>query len=336
MNILFISPTDAPINKKSKYVGIERLVWEYSRELIKSHKVTVIGHQDSDYADGVCHLPAFTEVKAYQEYSYLYRNFDVIHDFSHLHLASRFIPGLPSLNIIWHDPGSARYPKSPYNIISPSQWGVREFKRVYKQEAKYMQIIAIDPDIYKPYPSKSRGDRYLTLGRMAEEKGNFLAAQLCKKAGVKLDIAGGRGIGVSNTVLTDYELSVLKLCDGKQVKFLGEVEEDEKVKLMKSCKALLYATRFPEITGHKYQEALMCGCPIILRNVGSANEFVEMGFNGYLCHSDEDFIRAIEGMEKSVFDCDAISKKAHEVYSVPLVIAQHVTLYEEVANGKKW
>ena len=57
MNLLLISPLLFSINENTRYAGIERLVAEYAQELVKEHKVTVMGHADSVYADGVSLLP---------------------------------------------------------------------------------------------------------------------------------------------------------------------------------------------------------------------------------------------------------------------------------------
>src|SRR3990167_2278552 len=120
MNILLISPPDIPIRPETRYLGIERMIWSYSKELIQNHKVTVMGHQDSIYPEGVQLLGIrpepnkIPELQLYQTYQYLLRTFDVIHDWSHLHLAPRFTVNLPSLNIFFHAPALAQYPKAPY------------------------------------------------------------------------------------------------------------------------------------------------------------------------------------------------------------------------------
>ncbi len=186
MKILLTSPLVFPINKDTKYAGIERLSYQYAVELSKEHQVSIIHHSQSEFPPQVTHLKAKpigdpfidSEVHAYQSYQYLMRKFDVIHDFSHSHLASRYMK-LPSLIIFWHAPSLAQYPKAPYNIIALSQWAAREFKRIYHQEAHYQQSIIIDTEIYKPDPTIVRGNRLFALGVMTPEKGLLLAAQLC-------------------------------------------------------------------------------------------------------------------------------------------------------------
>jgi len=339
MNILLISPPEVPVRPESKYLGIERMVWEYARQLIKNHKVTVMGHADSIYPEGVQTLPIkpqpnkFPELQLYQTHQSALRTFDVIHDWSHLHLASRYTVNLPSLNLFFHAPALVQYAKAPYNIISFSQWGAREFERIYHQKARYQQSIGIDPAIY--CPKGKRGNRFLTIGRMAPEKGNLQALHICKAMGVPLDIVGGRGFEKNpNEPLTDYEKAIQEKSDGKIIKLWGEVAEDRKVKLMQSCCALLYCSNHPEVTSHKIQECMFCEAPVIVPTLGAMHEIVTDKVNGYLCREAKDYVWAIEHLD------DLEPEKAYDAlidkYSIGKVVERYIPLYEEVANGLRW
>jgi len=271
LKVLLISALGYPVNDQTKYGGIEHTVWEYAKELSKKHKVTVCGHADSVYSEGVSvflykpepseDIFQQAELKHYGYYQQFLRDFDVIHDFSHSHLASRFNTNLPSLNPFYHAPALARYEKAPYNIIALSGWAAVEFQRVYRQTARYQQSICIDTSVYK-LSNKHRNDRFFTLGIMSPNKGNLNAIKLCLEAKVPLDVAGSRGSPHSKVPLTDYELAVLDLCDGKQIRFLGEINHSEKIKLMQTCRALIYVMPpdYAEVASHKLQEARCRPC----------------------------------------------------------------------------
>ena len=358
MNILLISPLVFPVSDSSRYVGIEYLVKEYAKELVKNHNVTICGHADSVYADGVQLLPTrprvgdlflLDELQQYQSYQYMLRDFDVIHDFSHQHLASRFNVNLSSVNPFWHAPGwevnqstvpdrpiqlAGAFAKSPYNIIGLSRWACREFKRVYRQEAKYMQSVAIDTSIYT-LSKRHRGDRFLTLGIMLPHKGNLEAIILCKRAGVPLDVVGGRGAGVTpDTPLTDYEQAIQRECDGKQIKFWGEVSHEQKLKLMQDCKALIYVTNFPEIHSHKTAEALLCNAPVIVPAIGAMPEIVTDGVNGFLCSSDKEYLEAIKNVTQLM--PQKLYQDVQQTYSIENVCNNYVELYQQVREGLRW
>ena len=326
------------------YAGIEKLVWQYASELSKNHQVSVIARSDSVFPSNVevfgyqpqpdedTNIPS--ELAAYQLYQSKIRQFDVIHDFSHQHLASRFYANLPSLNIFWHAPALAQYPKAPYNIIALSQWAAREFKRVYGHPAKFQQSIVIDPAVYI-LSQRHRNDRFYSLGRMGAEKGNLEAAYLCKKAGVPLDIQGARGLeNAPDSPLTDYEKKVLDFCDGEQIKYLGDLPEEKKIQMMQTNKALIYATNHPEVTSHKIQECLFCGMPVIVPNLGAIPEIVTHGINGYLCSTEQEYSEAIQNVDK--LEPMKLHAEVVRKYSLGNVVNDYIPLYEQVMKGLRW
>jgi glycosyltransferase involved in cell wall biosynthesis len=343
LKILLISPLVKPINPDTKYAGIEKLVWEYSKELAKHNDVTVMGRDDSIYPNGVSvystHVGesepyTMAELQQYREYGYKLRSFDVIHDFSHSHFATRYNLKMKYMGLFWHAPATGRIPKSPYNIVGLSEWACREFQRVYGQKARYQQSIVVDAEVYKPTnPKDKRGGRFLTMGIMTPDKGNLSAVALCKDLGLSLDIVGARGVP-DNAPQTDYERAVLSFCDGEYVHYLGEVSHEEKLNLMQTCRALLYIPRLGEVTSHKVQEAMLCGVPVICSNLGALPEIITHGVDGFLCNTEEEFKRALK-------DVDLLTpeKKIEDTknkYSVETVCTEYMKLYTEVANGATW
>lgn len=339
LKVLLVSPLWFPVNSETRYAGIEHLVWEYARALSKRCDVSVLGHKDSVFPPEVCLLecegyPTYLipETQAFQAWQFLFREFDVIHDFSHLHIASRNMK-LPSLNQVWHSPQLMQAPKAPYNIIMPSEWGVKQFRHYYNQDARYMQTIAIDTTLYKP--KGKHGDRFLTLGRMAPEKGNLKTVLLCKKRGVPLDVCGSRGAGVSyNEPLSEYEQAIMDNCDGKIIKFHGEVTDEEKIELMQSCRALIYCTDHPEPTNHKLQEAMLCGSPVIAPNIGAQPEIVTHGVDGFLCFEEQEYLDAIDKVD-ILKPWKTYNQMKHK-YSVKTVTNGFLKLYQEVMEGARW
>lgn len=341
MKILFVSPLGLPYSpRKTHYSGIERLVWEFARSLCDEHEVGVMGHTFSEFPTKVSHYkttPPFgdgyllDELRQYQLYCKIIRDYDVIHDFSHQHLIARYNPNLPTLNIFWHAPCLDQYTKAPYNIVSLSHYATSEFKRFYNQEALYQETIAIDEEKYKPTDVK-RNDRFLAIGRMGAEKGHHNAINLCKQLGVGLDIIGARGTEQKNAPLTEYEKKVMGECDGEQIKFLGDIGESEKTKLMQKNMALLYATSHPEVTSHKIQEALFCGMPVVAPKLGGVPEIIEEGVDGFLCSTGEQYLNAMQKVKGLQPHIERLRKK----YSVKNVVKGYLPLYKKVKEGSRW
>ena len=191
----------------------------------------------------------------------------------------------------------------------------------------------IDPEIY--HPAGERNDRFFTIGRMAPEKGNLRALQLCMKAGVPLDVAGGRGAEKSVTEpLSDYEQACHTLAETPPNQFLGEVTDEVKVNLMQTCKALIYATDHPEVTNHKVQECMFCGAPVIVPAIGAMPEIVTQGVDGFLCRTDEEYLTAIKNIDRlnPTQTHDAVVQK----YSIKETVGNYIPLYTQVAGGLRW
>lgn len=330
MKILLISPLAYPASADMKYGGVERLVWQYANELSKEHEVSTWCLEGSQFSGETYTVPnvepLMNEVKAYQSYSYKLREYDVIHDFSMLHIAARS-GKFKACSIFWHDP-RVQYKKAPYNVIALSRWASWEFRKYYNQEARYQQSIVIDTEVYKP--SGERGERYLTLGKMSPEKGNLNAVIFAKNEGLKLDIVGGRGSEVSpDAPLSDYEKEILSYCND-DIKFLGEVGEAEKIKLLQSAKGLLYITDHAEVTSHKIMEATACGCPVLAPNIGAMSEVVDSS-TGVLFESIDELPHAVKKLD-NIKDCAEFAKQ----WDIKKVIEDYIPLYEEVAQGKRW
>jgi glycosyltransferase involved in cell wall biosynthesis len=168
---------------------------------------------------------------------------------------------------------------------------------------------------------------------MGKEKGNLNAVYLAKALGLKLDVAGGRGSErVSGDNLTDYEKQIMAECDGEQIRFIGEVAEEEKISLMQNCKGLLYVTNHVEITSHKIQECLLCGAPVIVPNHGGFPEIVTSGVDGFLCRSE--YIEAVKNVGK--LTPYATRKAVAEKHKPENVGRNYIKLFEQVANGLRW
>ena len=115
---------------------------------------------------------------------------------------------------------------------------------------------------------------------------------------------------------------------------MGEVAEEEKVKLMQDCKALIYATTHPEVTSHKIQEAMLCGCPVIVPNIGAMSEIVTDKVNGYLCNRTDGFLSAMVKVDE--LDIKKIYEDIKQRFDIQNVVKNYISLFQEVANGLRW
>ena len=344
MKILTFSPIELPYTVGARYTGLERLVVQFSEQWQKQgHDVTLLAHKDTDVPKGVKLLPCegyigndrtiHAEQKAYMKYQSDFYKYDVIWDIGHLHLIARYMINMPTVNVMNHAPEHSMYPKAPYNLVSWSKWGVGQIRKYYHQASRYQETIMVDPEVYKP--KGKRGDRLLTLGRMSADKGNLNAILMCRKFGLKLDVAGGRGSEIhKGSGLTEYEQKIRELCDGKDIIFHGEVSEEEKLDLMQKCRALIYVTQHTEITSHKVQEAMLVGAPVIIPKRGGLSEIVTNGVDGYLCASEADYVMALDHIDK--LDPTKTREQVALKYHPDTVSKGYIELFGKICNGERW
>jgi len=150
--------------------------------------------------------------------------------------------------------------------------------------------ININDFTFNPKP-----ENYLVwLGRIHYGKGLWNAINAAKISKEKLIIAG------NITCETDekYFQSVQPMIDGKQIKYIGEVDSKEKDDLLRNAKAVLFPTIWEEPFGLVMIEAMACGTPVIGFDKGSVSEVIKDGKTGFVVKDDKEMIGAIKKIDK--------------------------------------
>ena len=131
------------------------------------------------------------------------------------------------------------------------------------------------------------GGYFLFLGRVVSRKGPHIAAEVCRRIGAKLVVAGqgvskvesGKIIGADGTVLEG------------DVEFAGVVGPEERARLLGGATALLSPTLYLGPFEGTHAEALLTGTPVLATDHGVFTETIADGINGYRCPTLADFIR---------------------------------------------
>ena len=82
--------------------------------------------------------------------------------------------------------------------------------------------------------------------------------------------------------------------DGKQVRLIGEVNDDAKQGFLAGAAALLFPIDWPEPFGLVMIEAIACGTPVIAFRSGSVPEVVDHSVTGFVVSDEEEAIQAIK------------------------------------------
>jgi len=152
---------------------------------------------------------------------------------------------------------------------------------------------------FKVRPKNEIGEFYLCLSRLVPYKRIDIAVEAFRKLDLPLIIAGD---GV--------QINYLKKIAGPKTKFLGWIDEAEKIELLESCRALV----FPGVEdfGIVPVEAQAAGRPVIALGEGGATETVIPEQTGVFFEhqSAESLLDAVERFQRLDFDPAIIANSA--------------------------
>jgi glycosyltransferase involved in cell wall biosynthesis len=326
------------------YGGIELVVGLLTDELVKrGHDVTLFATGDSISLAKLesVHPQALrldTKVKEYDIYSMLQlsrvyeqaADFDIIH--SHIGVAA-----LPYANLVKtptvhtlhgiftpdNEKMFCRMRRQPFVSISNAQ-------REPRLNLNCISTVynGIDLSTYKFYPQPSETPYLAFLGRISPEKGTHLAIEIAKRSGWHLKMAGK----VDVVDVKYFEQEIEPQIDGKQIEYLGEANHAQKNELMGNAVATLFPITWREPFGLVMVESMASGTPVIAMAMGSTPEVVDHGKTGFLCHSVEDCVAAID--RASQLDRNACRKHVRDNFSVERMTDGYEAVYRQVLTER--
>lgn len=160
--------------------------------------------------------------------------------------------------------------------------------------------------------AKRERSYYLTGGRLARAKHVDLIVAACSELGVPLKVFGKAFAGYGEEleeIAMRYALSAKR----SSVEFLGEVDDEEKLELMRGAKAFLFASE-DEDFGITPVEAMGQGAPVIAYRSGGVKETIVEGETGLFFDqlNKESLIDQLKVFDKKRFkaeDCMAQAEK---------------------------
>lgn len=207
----------------------------------------------------------------------------------------------------------ARYYQIGFISISDSQ----------KEEYKNLNFLATihNPVNTKIFKFNEKPENYaLMIATIGYHKNQYDAILACKKAGIKLVLAG-------KIRDKDYfDEKIKPFIDGKNVEYFGALSFEEKLKLYQKAKVFLFPIKWKEPFGLVLIEALSCGTPVIAYPHGGPKEIIKDGKTGFLVNSPEKMAKKILEIEKidrktcrkdaqERFDEEVIGEKYFQVFS---------------------
>lgn len=342
MRIAQIAPIIERVPPK-KYGGTERMVHALTEELVKrGHKVTLFASGDSlTSADLLSVIPrSLREIKVRDLYrsnpwalchigaAYERQNeFDIIHDHNDYF-------GLPTANIS----------RVPTVLTVHGAFNTENIRIFQKLRNPYLVTISQSqgqayPSLHyagtvhnglnmEDYPFSEEHDGYLLfVGRISLEKGVHYAIEVARYLSLPLIIAAKL-----DEEDVPYFEEYVKPRLSEDIRWIGEVDEKERNRLMSRAMAFLHPITWREPFGLTMIEAMACGCPVVAFNRGSVPEIVADGKTGFIVADTEGMLDAISNIGK--IQRQECRSYALENFSAKKMAQAYEKIYQQILENK--
>jgi glycosyltransferase involved in cell wall biosynthesis len=187
---------------------------------------------------------------------------------------------------------------------------------------------AVDVARYRFAPDVEPDAPLVFLGRIEEIKGPHIAADVARRAGRRLVLAGNvpaehRGF---------FESRIRPLIDGYRVEYIGPVDDTQKSDLLSQAAALLMPILWEEPFGIVMAEALACGTPVIGFGRGAVPEVVAEGVTGFVRDTPDELVQAVARV--GLLDRRACRASAEQRFSADVLVAAHEAMYRDALAGR--
>jgi glycosyltransferase involved in cell wall biosynthesis len=190
----------------------------------------------------------------------------------------------------------------------------------------------------------------ITLARFARDKGQDIAARICTRLGLPLQMAGTVG-GIPSRERLSAELarsgspfhhyrdvkyylrSVRPYEEPPQISWIGSVGGQAKRDLVAGALALLMPIRWQEPFGMAVIEALASGTPVVAMRRGAMPVLVEHGVNGFLADDEQEFQACLQRVKDGEIKPENCRRSVAERFSAGVMARRYVKLYQEVIES---
>ncbi len=348
LKIALISPFEESVPPK-KYGGTELIVYHLAEELTKrGHKVYLFATQDSKTSANL--IPIFKKAIRKEKISQDLKFRDALKyigvakileklkeidiDIVHNHLGWRFLPfsNLIKSKIITtlHGPLDI-----PYQQFVYKQFKDLPFISISLSQRKPLSSLNFVANIYNgidtnllKFNKNPKGNYLAFLGRMSPEKGVLQAIEIAKKAKIPLKMAAK----IDTVDKLYFETKIKPKINGKNIQYLGEISQKEKVMFLQNALCLLAPIQWEEPFGLYIIEAMSCGTPVIIFNRGSAKEVVKDKITGFIVNNVKEATLALKKINKiKREDC---RKWVEENFTKEKMVENYEKVYFKILKNK--
>lgn len=344
--IAMIAPPWYPV-PPSGYGGIELVVALLVQEL-RAHgdEVVLFGGEGSDLASHPIAPDGWTDDlgaprERMRELTYAAQTlpaleslgeFDIIHD--HCGMATLLGAAVAKhANVVHTVHGPINEPERTYYASLPRTAGLVAISYAQRASAATLRWIgtvpnAVDLDALGTDTRDDDDPYLLLLARICHDKGQHVAIEVAKRAGVRLVLAGK----VENTPAgrAYFEREVKPAIDGDRVQHIEDSAGEDKALLLARATAFLAPLQWEEPFGLAYAESMASGTPLIAFPRGAAPELVTEGVTGFLVDDVDAMVGAIERVHE--IDRDHCAAAARERFSPAAMADGYRAVYDAAAS----
>jgi glycosyltransferase involved in cell wall biosynthesis len=160
------------------------------------------------------------------------------------------------------------------------------------------------------------------LGRIERIKGAHTAISVAKATNHRLILAGN--ISPLQEEKQYFQEEIKPHVDGKQIVYVGALNDEQKNKYLGQAKALLFPIEWDEPFGMVMVEAMACGTPVIGFRLGSVDEVIDEGITGYKADTVEEMKLSVK--ELGLIDRKKCRERAYQRFDVTVISSQYLNL----------
>jgi glycosyltransferase involved in cell wall biosynthesis len=161
------------------------------------------------------------------------------------------------------------------------------------------------------------------LGRLERCKGAHTAIEVARRLGRELVVAGN--ISALPEERAYFERELRPQFDGRLIRYVGVVNDDQKNALLGGAAALLMPIEWEEPFPVVLPEALLCGAPVVAYRRGGVPEGIDHGRTGFLCDSIDEMTAAVRQL--STIDRAHCRAEAEHRFGTDAIVAEYENLY---------
>lgn len=339
----------APIIERvppKKYGGIERVVYILVEELVKrGHEVTLFASGDSKTSAKLLSVypRSLREAKIKDYYGLndltllhlgmpytMEKQFDIIHDHNSPYSLPIANKAENPVVITMHGAFNATNRNLFKTFCNPFVVAISHSQAKAAPESANIIDVIHNGLAMDHYPFSAAHEGYLLyVGRISMEKGVHYAIETAQAFDLPLIIAAK----LDTNDLSYFNEYVGPRLSDERIRWVGEVDEEERNKLMSKALCLLHPVTWREPFGLTMIEAMACGCPVIAFNKGSIPEIVVHEKTGFVVEDIQEMIEAVGRVES--LDRLACRKHALANFNATKMTDKYEAVYYRILKQKR-